>query len=70
MRISVVSIATGGVHASAPLVVALASGANFIARVSSSDPINMAQIIVEAVRHPGFSLVQVLRWAATKLEWC
>ena len=26
----------------------------------SSDPVNMAQIMVEAIRHPGFSLVQVL----------
>lgn len=43
-----------------PLVIGLASGANFIARVSASDPVNIAQIIVEAVRHPGFSLVQVL----------
>jgi len=43
-----------------PLVIGLASGANFIARVSSSDPINIAQIIVQAIGHPGFSLVQVL----------
>ena len=49
-----------GINPFQPLVVGLASGANFIARVSSSDPINMAQIIVEAIRHPGFSLVQVL----------
>jgi 2-oxoglutarate/2-oxoacid ferredoxin oxidoreductase subunit beta len=53
--------------------VGLASGANFIARVSSSDPINMAQIIVEAIRHPGFSLVQVLSPCVTfrpeQAEW-
>jgi len=49
-----------GINPFQPLVIALASGANFIARVSSSDPVNIAQIIVEAVRHPGFSLVQVL----------
>jgi 2-oxoglutarate ferredoxin oxidoreductase subunit beta len=49
-----------GINPFQPLVVGLASGANFIARVSASDPVNMAQIIVEAVRHPGFSLVQVL----------
>ena len=43
-----------GINPFQPLVIGLASGANFIARVSSSDPINMAQIIVEAIRHPGF----------------
>jgi 2-oxoglutarate ferredoxin oxidoreductase subunit beta len=42
-----------GINPFQPLVVGLASGANFIARVSASDPINMAQIIVEAIRHPG-----------------
>ena len=43
-----------------PLVVALASGANFIARASSSDPNGTAKVIAEAVRHPGFSFVQVM----------
>lgn len=42
------------------LAVALASGANFIARCFSADSTNVAQMIVEAVRHPGFSVVQVL----------
>jgi 2-oxoglutarate ferredoxin oxidoreductase subunit beta len=49
-----------GINPFQPLVIGLASGANFIARVSASDPVNVAQIIVEAVRHPGFSLIQVL----------
>jgi 2-oxoglutarate ferredoxin oxidoreductase subunit beta len=49
-----------GINPFQPLVIGLASGANFIARVSASDPVNIAQIIVEAVRHPGFSLIQVL----------
>jgi 2-oxoglutarate ferredoxin oxidoreductase subunit beta len=62
-----------GINPFQPLVVGLASGANFIARVSASDPVNMAQIIVEAVRHPGFSLVQVLSPCVTfrpeQQEW-
>lgn len=43
-----------------PLVIALASGANFIARASSSDPNGTAKVITEAVQHPGFSFVQVM----------
>ena len=43
-----------------PLVIALASGANFVARAFSGNPAETAAIIVEAVRHPGFSFVEVL----------
>lgn len=43
-----------------PLVIALASGANFIARATSSDPNGTADLIAQAVRHPGFSFVEVL----------
>lgn len=43
-----------------PLVLALASGANFIARASSSDPNGAAKLISEAIGHPGFSFIQVL----------
>jgi 2-oxoglutarate ferredoxin oxidoreductase subunit beta len=43
-----------------PLVIALASGANFVARAFSGHPNETARIIVEAVRHPGFSFVEVL----------
>ncbi len=49
-----------GINPFQPLVIALASGANFIARASSSDPNGMAQTLADAVRHPGFSFVQVL----------
>lgn len=49
-----------GINPFQPLVIALASGANFIARCSSSDPDGTAQTIIEAIRHPGFSFVQVL----------
>jgi 2-oxoglutarate ferredoxin oxidoreductase subunit beta len=42
-----------------PMPVALASGANFIARGFTGDPNGLADIIVQAVRHPGFSFVEV-----------
>ena len=43
-----------------PLVVALASGANFIARCFSGDPNHTADVLVEAIKHPGFSFVEIL----------
>jgi 2-oxoglutarate ferredoxin oxidoreductase subunit beta len=49
-----------GVREFHPLVIALASGANFIARGFSGDPNGVATLIAEAVRHPGFSFVEVL----------
>ncbi len=49
-----------GLNPFQPLVIALASGATFIARCSSSDQNGTADTIVEAIRHPGFAFVQVL----------
>lgn len=49
-----------GINPFHPLVVSLASGANFIARANSSDTNGTARIISEAIQHPGFSFVQVL----------
>jgi 2-oxoglutarate ferredoxin oxidoreductase subunit beta len=43
-----------------PLVVALAAGANFVARAFSGDPNGVAEILAAAIRHPGFSFVEVL----------
>jgi 2-oxoglutarate ferredoxin oxidoreductase subunit beta len=43
-----------------PLVIALAAGANFIARAFSGDPNGTADILAEAIRTPGFSFVEVL----------
>ncbi len=43
-----------------PLVIALASGANFVARCFSGDPNGTQRTIMEAVRHPGFSFVQIM----------
>ena len=49
-----------GIRAFHPLVIALASGANFVARAFSGDPGGTAEIIAQAIRHPGFSFVEVL----------
>ena len=43
-----------------PLVVALASGANFVARAYSGNPNETAALIVDAVGHPGFSFLEIL----------
>lgn len=43
-----------------PLVIALAAGANFIARAFSGDPNGTADLIAQAIRHPGFSFIEVL----------
>jgi len=43
-----------------PLVIALASGANFVARTFSGDPNKTAHTLSEAITHPGFSFVQIL----------
>ncbi|MFQ6003942.1 MAG: 2-oxoacid:ferredoxin oxidoreductase subunit beta [Woeseia sp.] len=43
-----------------PLVIALASGANFVARSFSGDPNGTARTLVDAISHPGFSFVQIL----------
>jgi 2-oxoglutarate ferredoxin oxidoreductase subunit beta len=56
-----------------PLVIALASGANFVARAFSGAPNETANILVEAIRHPGFSFVEVLSPCVTfrpdEREW-
>ncbi|MBL7002719.1 MAG: 2-oxoacid:ferredoxin oxidoreductase subunit beta [Gammaproteobacteria bacterium] len=43
-----------------PAAIALASGASFIARAFSGDPNGMAQLIVQAIQHKGFSFIQAL----------
>jgi 2-oxoglutarate/2-oxoacid ferredoxin oxidoreductase subunit beta len=43
-----------------PLVIALASGANFIARCFSGEPNETAAVLVEAIKHPGFAFVEIL----------
>jgi 2-oxoglutarate ferredoxin oxidoreductase subunit beta len=49
-----------GINPFKPLVIALASGANFIARCFSGEQQNLADVLVQAIEHPGFSVVQVL----------
>ena len=43
-----------------PVAIALAAGANFVARGHSGDPNALAEMIVAAVEWPGFALVEVL----------
>lgn len=56
-----------------PLVIALASGANYIARGFSGDPNGTAKILVEAIQSPGFSFVEILSPCVTfrpdQREW-
>jgi len=56
------ALAPGGTGISPfrPLVIALAAGANFIARGFAGDPNATAKLIAEAIRHPGFSFVEIL----------
>ncbi|MFV0514807.1 MAG: 2-oxoacid:ferredoxin oxidoreductase subunit beta [Jhaorihella sp.] len=56
------SLSPGGTGVSPfhPLVIALASGANFVAREFSGDIKACTNTIAEAVRHPGFSFVEIL----------
>jgi len=49
-----------GVNPIQPVQLAIACGANFVARGFSGDPNGVAKLIVEAIKHPGFSVVQVL----------
>ena len=62
-----------GVRVFHPLVIALASGANFVARAFSGDPNGTADIIAAAIRHPGFSFVEILSPCVTfrpeQREW-
>jgi hypothetical protein len=55
------------------LVIALASGANFVARAFSGDTRGTTETIIEAIKHPGFSFVQILSPCVTfrpdQREW-
>ncbi len=43
-----------------PLVIALAAGANFVGRAFAGDPNATAELLAQAIRHRGFSFVEVL----------
>lgn len=44
-----------------PLALALANGATFVARGFSGDPKHLADLIAQAIQHPGYALVDVLQ---------
>lgn len=56
-----------------PLVIALAAGANFVARGFSGDPKGTGELIAEAIKTPGFSFVEILSPCVTfrpeQREW-
>ncbi|MCP5075586.1 MAG: 2-oxoacid:ferredoxin oxidoreductase subunit beta [Rhodobacteraceae bacterium] len=62
-----------GMNPFQPLVIALASGANFVAREFSGNIKATTQTIIEAVKHPGFSFVEILSPCVTyrpdEKEW-
>ena len=62
-----------GIRSFHPLVIALASGANFVARAFAGDQTGTADIIAQAIRHPGFSFIEILSPCVTfrpeQREW-
>ncbi len=62
-----------GISAVEPVRLALAAGANFIARGFSGNPNEVARLIYEGIQHPGFSFIQVLSPCVTyrpeEREW-
>jgi 2-oxoglutarate/2-oxoacid ferredoxin oxidoreductase subunit beta len=68
-------MAPGGTNMASfdPVAIALAAGANFVARGFSGDPNRLAEMIIAAVRWPGFALVEVLSPCVTfrpeETEW-
>jgi 2-oxoglutarate ferredoxin oxidoreductase subunit beta len=49
-----------GIRPFQPAGLALTAGASFVARAFTGDPNELARILVEAIRHPGFAFVQAL----------
>ncbi len=62
-----------GVRPFHPMVIALAAGANFVARCFAGDQNGTAEILAQAVRHPGFSFVEIMSPCVTfrpeQKEW-
>lgn len=48
-----------------PIALAIAQGGSFVARGSTSDPKQLADLIVKGVNHRGFSVIDVLQNCAT-----
>ncbi|MCP4407508.1 MAG: 2-oxoacid:ferredoxin oxidoreductase subunit beta [Gammaproteobacteria bacterium] len=49
-----------GIRPFQPAAIALAAGATFIARGFSGDPNGSTHLLVQAIEHPGFALIQIL----------
>ena len=62
-----------GVNAFDPLYMAMAGGATFLARCFSGDPVQLAETLVEAINHHGFSVIHILSPCVTfrpeQREW-
>jgi 2-oxoglutarate ferredoxin oxidoreductase subunit beta len=62
-----------GIRPFRPAGLALTAGASFVARAFTGDPNELARILVEAIRHPGFAFVQTLSPCPTfrpeQMEW-
>jgi 2-oxoglutarate/2-oxoacid ferredoxin oxidoreductase subunit beta len=62
-----------GVRSFHPLVIALAAGANFVARAFAGDQNHTAELIAAGIRHPGFSFIEILSPCVTfrpeQKEW-
>ncbi|MDE2228711.1 MAG: 2-oxoacid:ferredoxin oxidoreductase subunit beta [Alphaproteobacteria bacterium] len=62
-----------GVRPFQPLVIALASGANFVARAFSGDITGTAEIVAQAIKAPGFAFVEIMSPCVTfrpeQREW-
>lgn len=62
-----------GIRPFQPAGLALTAGASFIARGFTGDPNGLAKILVDAIRHPGFSFIQAMSPCPTfrpeQMEW-
>jgi 2-oxoglutarate ferredoxin oxidoreductase subunit beta len=56
-----------------PLAIAIASGANYVARGFSGDPDGLADLILDGIRWPGFAFIEVMSPCVTfrpeQREW-
>lgn len=48
-----------------PIALAMTAGATFVARTSSGDPKQMTQVLVKAIQHKGYALIDVLQPCVT-----
>lgn len=62
-----------GIRPFQPAGLALTAGASYIARGFTGDPNGLAQMLVDAIEHPGFSFIQVLSPCPTfrpeQMQW-